>query len=94
MLRRERYVGRIIWNRTRFIKRPGTNKRVCRPRPKSEWSTQEAPELRIVDGELWTRVQDRLVQVKALYGRGGRNGLMNRAADSSLSADGPSKMWV
>ena len=82
MLRRERYVGRIAWNRTRFIKRPGTNKRVSRPRPPSEWSVQETPELRIIDRELWARVQDRLVEVKRLYGRGGRNGLMNRAADS------------
>ena len=32
MLRRERYVGRIIWNRSRFVKRPGTNKRVYRSR--------------------------------------------------------------
>src|SRR5258706_1542619 len=36
MLRRERYVGRVVWNSARFVKRPGSNKRVSRPRPKSE----------------------------------------------------------
>lgn len=28
MLRRDLYVGRVIWNRSRFTKVPGTNKRV------------------------------------------------------------------
>jgi len=37
MLRRELYVGRLIWNRSRFVKTPGTNKRVRRARPRHEW---------------------------------------------------------
>lgn len=81
MLRRERYIGRIVWNRSRFVKRPGTNRRVCRPGPKNEWSVAEVPELRIMDSDLWARVQDRLIEVKKLYGNGGGNGLMNRATD-------------
>ena len=40
MLRRELYVGRVIWNRSRFTKVPGTNRRVARPRPKQRMADQ------------------------------------------------------
>jgi site-specific DNA recombinase len=56
MLRNELYIGRKIWNRTRFVKAPGTNKRTARPNPRSEWSELEVPELRIISDDLWTRV--------------------------------------
>ena len=83
MLRRERYVGRVVWNRNRFVKRPGTNKRTSRPRPRGEWRILEVPELRIISADLWQRVQDRLAETKRIYGRGGGgSGLLNRAAIS------------
>jgi site-specific DNA recombinase len=53
------YVGRIVWNRQSFIKDPETGRRVSRPNPKSDWMTADAPELRIVDDETWTKVQAR-----------------------------------
>ena len=52
MLRNEVYVGTRIWNRTKFVKTPGTNKRVARPRPRREWQTRNAPELRIINDDL------------------------------------------
>jgi len=51
MLRNQVYIGRLIWNRRRFIKQPGTNKRIRRPRPESEWIITEKPELRIIERE-------------------------------------------
>ena len=60
MLHRELYAGRIVWNRSRFVKQPGTNKRLRRERPQSEWLVTEQPDLRIVDAALWERVQARL----------------------------------
>ena len=30
MLRRELYAGRVVWNRSRFVKAPGSNKRLRR----------------------------------------------------------------
>jgi site-specific DNA recombinase len=81
MLRRELYTGHVIWNRSRFVKVPGTNKRVARPRPRSEWHVVERPDLRIICEELWTRVQDRQSRMQELYG--GRKGLLNRAASSN-----------
>jgi site-specific DNA recombinase len=63
MLRRELYAGHNVWNRRHFIKKPGTNKRVSRERPKSDWVITEQPELRIIDKELWERVQKRIAWV-------------------------------
>jgi DNA invertase Pin-like site-specific DNA recombinase len=39
MLRRDLYNGRIVWNKSRFVKQPGTNKRLRRARPQTEWKT-------------------------------------------------------
>lgn len=72
MLRRELYLGRSIWNRARFIRKPGSHKRIRRERPQSEWRITERPELRIITDELWQAVQGRLVWANETYGRRGR----------------------
>jgi site-specific DNA recombinase len=59
ILNNEMYIGKIVWNRQRFIKDPDTGKRQARPNPESEWVTQEVPELRIVDDDLWAAVKAR-----------------------------------
>ena len=66
ILRNERYLGRLVWNKTRKLRVPGTGRRVYRPRPKSEWVTKDAPHLRIVPDELWTGVQHRFDLVRSL----------------------------
>lgn len=71
MLRNELYTGKIVWNRRKWIKRPGTNKRVPRERPRNEWKTVQRPELRIVSPELWQRVQQRQGILAEVYGRAG-----------------------
>ena len=82
MLLRELYTGRIVWNRSRFVKRPGTNKRLRRERPINEWLILEQPELRIIDEVLWERVQNRLAFVAQRFSRGARAGLYHRGASS------------
>src|SRR5882672_10596642 len=82
MLYNERYVGRVVWNRSKFVKVPGTNRRVARRRPESEWRTHTAPELRIVSDELWLKVQERLKWMKENYKGGRANGLLSRSATS------------
>ena len=52
ILNNELYIGRLVWNRQRFLKNPDTGKRVARPNPSSEWITTDVPELRIVDVDL------------------------------------------
>ncbi len=82
MLRNELYVGRLIWNRSRYVKQPGTNKRLRRMRPKSKWHILEKPELRIVDQDLWERVQRRIKWVNEKYNYGNTPGLSHRASTS------------
>jgi site-specific DNA recombinase len=57
ILNNELYLGRILYNRQRFLKDPETGKRIARPNPEHEWATKEVPELRIVEDDLWERVQ-------------------------------------
>jgi hypothetical protein len=64
------------------VKRPGTNKRLRRERPKSEWRITEQPELRIIDAGLWDRVQTRLAWVAKTFTYGRHAGLCPRAASS------------
>jgi site-specific DNA recombinase len=58
------YVGRLVWNRQRFLKDPDTGKRVARTNPPSEWITKDVPDLRIIDDEVWQAVQTRYASVQ------------------------------
>ncbi|MBV1703170.1 MAG: recombinase family protein [Hyphomicrobiales bacterium] len=64
ILNNEMYVGKLIWNRQRFIKDPDTGRRQARMNPESEWITQGVPELRILDENLWHSVKARQKMVK------------------------------
>ena len=88
MLRRELYIGRVVWNRSRFVKAPGSNTRLRRPRPQSEWCIVERPELRIISDELWGRVQERLAWLKQIYGNQKRDGLLSRTVSSPYLLSG------
>lgn len=57
ILRNDLYAGQLIWNKSRMVKDPETGRRVSRPNPPDQWQRHEAPHLRIVDQELWERVQ-------------------------------------
>src|SRR6516162_3245252 len=60
ILRNELYVGRLVWNRLRYVKDPVGGKRRSRVNPPGEWIVEEVPELRIVEQPLWDAVQERL----------------------------------
>jgi len=87
MLLRQLYVGRRIWNQTKFVKTLGTNKRVARPRPQSEWQVQDVPELRIISDDLWCRVQKRQASLKERYAESGKKPV-NRGASSAYLLSG------
>ncbi|WP_048837098.1 recombinase family protein, partial [Acetobacter orleanensis] len=59
ILNNELYIGRLVWNRLRYIKNPSTGKRVSRLNPDSEWVIQDVPELRIIEQDLWDAVKAR-----------------------------------
>ncbi|MFT8327434.1 recombinase family protein [Gluconobacter oxydans] len=59
ILNNELYIGRLVWNRLRYIKDPSTGKRVSRLNPESEWVLQDVPDLRIIEQDLWDAVKAR-----------------------------------
>jgi hypothetical protein len=59
LLVNQRYLGRLIWGRTRTERKPGTRTKVQRRVSRSEWQVAERPDLRIIDDALWERVQRR-----------------------------------
>jgi site-specific DNA recombinase len=70
ILNNELYVGRLVWNRLRYVKDPDTGKRVSRPNPPSDWVTTAVPELRIVDDELWGQVKARQAEMRRVASSG------------------------
>ena len=63
ILNNELYVGKLVWNRLKFLKNPNTGKRQSRLNPPATWIVREVPELRIVPQELWDAVKARQAQM-------------------------------
>jgi len=59
ILNNELYIGKLVWNRQRFVKDPDTGKRQARPNPPEAWITEDVPHLRIIEDDLWHRVKRR-----------------------------------
>jgi site-specific DNA recombinase len=57
ILNNELYIGRITYNRQRFVKDPETGKRIARLNPDHQWVTRQVPELVLIDHDLCERVQ-------------------------------------
>lgn len=53
ILNNKLYVGKLLWNRLRYIKDPDTGKRASPLNPGSEWVIQDVLELRIVQQDVW-----------------------------------------
>jgi site-specific DNA recombinase len=64
MLNNELYIGRLVWNRQRFVKDPDTGKRLARLNPPAEWIRKDVPELRVVSDELWQAAKARQPSVQ------------------------------
>ena len=67
LINNELYIGRLVWNRLRYVKNPETGKRVSRINPPDEWIVREVPELRIVDDALWKAVKNRQGEITEQY---------------------------
>lgn len=75
LLHNEIYVGRLVWNRARWIRSAANSKkRRYVENPREEWIIHERPELAIVNEETWRYAQARLNERAELYkpGRGGK----------------------
>ncbi|ACI50844.1 Resolvase domain [Gluconacetobacter diazotrophicus PA1 5] len=86
ILNNEMYVGRLLWNRLRYLKDPDTGKRVSRLNPESEWVIQEVPELRIIDQDLWDAVKARQAETTFNQPERGNEALSERRRPRHLFA--------
>lgn len=67
------YVGRQVWNRSRWVRAPeGKRKRVRQERPRSEWIATEHPELAVIDAGTWAATERRLRGQSRASGTAGR----------------------
>ena len=58
ILRNERYIGQVIWNRSRWVRsRADSSKRKRIENPRSDWIVHEGPA--VIDRRTWDRVQAR-----------------------------------
>jgi site-specific DNA recombinase len=75
ILNNELYVGRLVWNRQRFVKNPDTGRRTSRLNSPAEWITKDVPQLRIVEDDVWTAVKSRQETARRVISSAVANGL-------------------
>jgi site-specific DNA recombinase len=94
ILFRDLYRGVVVWNRTQKRDRWGQHRQTARP--DSEWLQREAPELRIVSDELWTRVHTRIGGIRTHLAAvtGGRLGARARDIESRYLLPGFARCTV
>ena len=61
------YVGKLVWNRVSYPRNPTTGQHAHRANPRDRWITAEAPELRIVDQDLWDAVRKQQKELEEKY---------------------------
>lgn len=59
ILNNELYIGRLVWNRQRYVKDPDTGKRLARINPPETWIITDVPHLRIINEDVWQAVKAR-----------------------------------
>jgi site-specific DNA recombinase len=78
ILNNELYIGRLVWNRLRYVKDPETGRRVSRLNPDIGWIVKNVAALRVLDQTLWERVKTRQGALEASRGSGGTPGYWDR----------------
>ncbi|MBM3606075.1 MAG: hypothetical protein FJX25_15495 [Alphaproteobacteria bacterium] len=63
LLNNQFYIGRLVWNRLRYVKDPAIGRRVSRLNPPEALIITGVSEMRIIDQELWERVKARQDQI-------------------------------
>ena len=86
ILNNELYVGRLVWNRQRFLKDPDTGKRIARFNPEADWVIQDVPELRIVDDVRWLAVRARQASLQMKSRETAANPMVERRRPKYLFA--------
>jgi site-specific DNA recombinase len=68
ILNNELYIGRLVWNRQRFMKDPASGRRRSRRNDPGRLVIEEVPDLRIIDDELWKAVKARQTAIRESEG--------------------------
>ncbi|NMJ41018.1 hypothetical protein GWK16_07185 [Roseomonas sp. JC162] len=84
ILRNPAYVGVLRWNRHARLRDPLTGAQVVRARAREEIVEVPVPELRIIDDELWERVQARLTAEAAPGSENGEAAFWDRRRPRDL----------
>ncbi len=63
ILNNELYIGRLVWNRLKYMKNPETGRRQSRLNPRESWVVTDVPELQIVPQDLWDRAKARQAEM-------------------------------
>lgn len=89
ILNNELYIGRLVWNRLRYLVDPDSGRRQSRPlRRVGDLETVDVPHLRIVDDELWQAVKARQESIRLEQPRGAVRGQRPRYLLSGLAKCG------
>ncbi|GAB2707782.1 recombinase family protein [Aliiglaciecola aliphaticivorans] len=57
IINNELYIGKLVWNKLKYIKDPDTGKRVSKLNPESEWHVVDVPHLQIVKQDMWEKLK-------------------------------------
>lgn len=87
ILNNELYVGRLVWNRLRYLNDPKTGRRVSRLNPPEDWISEPTPELRIIPQEPWDAAKSRQKRT-ALPKRTNRGHALGRARRAKFLLSG------
>ena len=74
ILRNDLYIGQLVWRRRTNVKHPVTGRLVRRYNDAGAHVVHEVPHLRIIDDEVWSKVQARLETEAVVAGSAGRAG--------------------
>ena len=66
LLHQELYIGVRVFNRRRYRKHPDTGRRSSVLNPPEDWIREPVAHLRIIDEDLWDRVQNRKAALSAI----------------------------
>ena len=94
ILNNELYIGKLVWNRLRYMKDPVTGKRRSRLNPEKDWIVKEVPELRILPQELWKEVKARQSEMAPATRPDAKTEGLLGASTASVSAIWPHEMWL
>jgi hypothetical protein len=94
ILNNSRYRGRPTEGTTREFRDPETGQKERRDLPESEWKKREAPELRIIDEDLWCKVEEQRKLKTHTIGVQRSGGLSRTAASRKYLLNGKLKCGV